>query len=374
MATQQRNAQHDKSAQDLRPQILCLFDAHRTRLVIVPENKLEHVSLASLDMQSTKEPLRQRLESFREPPRNALGHLLGGGIHVGLAVLCVLTWNSVWWPSCILFWLILAWLDHAALARLHEATHRMLFGSRILNELTGMLIGTLSLIPHSVYRYVHTQHHAHLGGIKDPEFWPYNLPGSSRLLRLTYAWLEVLFGWIFTPVLYSLRTAYAWRDLNTNLRTKLVFEWLFLIGFWTVVLSVVAYTDTWQWFLVGHFVPAWLAGTLQTIRKFTEHLGRSGDNIYEMTRTVVYRKPIGKLASTSQLHVEHHGTHHRWPRIPWHRLPEATEVVYDSPEPGLVYPNHLVAILDMMPHLLDPKLGPQWAEHLKTQIEAKPSG
>ena len=112
--------------------------------------------------------------------------------------------------------------------------------------------------------------------------------------------------------------------------------------------------------IVAHLIPAWLAGTLQTIRKFTEHLGMTGSSILAMTRTVEYRHPIGIAASRSQLHVDHHGTHHRWARIPYYELPSVTPKAYAENAEAHTFPNHLSAIIDMVPHLLDPKLGPQW--------------
>ena len=289
-----------------------------------------------------------------------MGHFVAGAIHIGLIVVCVVAWNSGWWYASVLLWFVIAWMDHAALSRLHEAAHHQLVRSRFGNELFGVLIGTFALTPLSVYRYVHAQHHAHLGRERDPEFWPYNLPTSPRWVRLMYAWLELLFGWIFTPILYSLRTARAWRGLARVRRQRLLWEWILLAGIWSLMLVAVAATDTWIWFLVGHLAPTWIAGTVQTVRKFTEHLGRFGDNIYDMTRTVVYSRLIGRMASRSQLHVEHHGTHHRWPGIPYHKLPEATPIVYSGREQGCIYPSHWSAIRDMLPHLMDPRVGPQW--------------
>lgn len=112
--------------------------------------------------------------------------------------------------------------------------------------------------------------------------------------------------------------------------------------------------------MVMHLAPAWLAGSMQTVRKFTEHLGMFGDTIVSMTRTVVYRGPFGRAASASQLHVDHHATHHRHARIPYYALPEATQLVYADQCNGRVFPNHVRAVLDMLTNLSDPRVGPQW--------------
>ena len=267
------------------------------------------------------------------------------------------------WAACfVVLWPAVAWLDHAALTRLHEAAHGTLVLNRTANELLGIAIGTASLTPLSVYRYVHHQHHAHLGDEHDPEFVPYNRPGTSRWRRISYAWLELTVGWIFTPALYSTRTAKAWKSHRPRQRQRLLMEWAGLVIFWSVLLLVVADRGWWGYFAAAHVIPAWIAGTLQTIRKFTEHLGMTGDSILAMTRTVEYRHALGKIASRSQLHVDHHGTHHRWARIPFYDLPKVTPEAYSADPTARTFSSHFAALGDMLPHLLDPKVGPQWSK------------
>ena len=317
-------------------------------------------------MSASTTSIRDRLAILRVGPIKPVTHVLAGLFHLGLVVVCVLAWDAGWWALSVLLWGVIVWVDHAALVRLHESAHRMLFRNLFFNEAAGIIIGTLSLTPLSVYRHVHTQHHAHLGREKDPEFWPYNQPDQPRSLRLLYAWTELIFGWIFTPWLYSSRTANAWDTFPKHKRNRLIVEWIGMIVFWIAVLIVVAVTHTWTWFLVGHLAPTWIAGSVQTVRKFTEHLGRFGETIPAMTRTVVYTGPLGRAASHSQLHVEHHGTHHRWPKIPYHKLPVATDIVSQEQADFATYSSHYAAVRDMLPWLVDPKLGPQWQEAGKT--------
>lgn len=294
------------------------------------------------------------------PIRPTLGHALAALVHAALMAGALLSWRAGWWPLTALVWGLIAWMDHAALTRLHEAAHGMLDRRRWLNELQGLVIGTASLTPLSVYRYVHARHHAHLGRERDPEFWPYNLPWTPRAVRLLYAWSELAFGWLLTPVLYSLRTAASWRIVPRRQRPRILAEWALLLAAWAGLLALLEAKGWWGGFLLAHLIPAWLAGTMQTIRKFTEHLGMFGHGILAMTRTVAYRGPIGRAASASQLHVEHHAAHHRYARIPYDVLPEATEIVYADAPAGRLFPTHLHAFLDMAPHLLNPRVGPQW--------------
>jgi fatty acid desaturase len=285
---------------------------------------------------------------------------LGATVHVAAIALCVWSWRVGWWPLGVALWAVIVWMNHFALTLLHEGAHGMLSTVRWVNEVLGILIGTVALIPLSVYRYVHARHHAHLGRERDPEFWPYNLPCSGRAVRVTYAWLELLIGWVFTPLLYSVRTARSWPHVHGRQRERIVLEWAIIAIAWTALVLVVIRFGWGAEFVLGFLVPAWGAGVFQTIRKFTEHLGMHGDSILAMTRTVVYRRRFGRAASRSQLHVDHHGTHHRFARIPYDELPRATAIVYGGPESEHVFPSHLAAIRDMLPSLLDPKVGPQW--------------
>ena len=297
---------------------------------------------------------------IRAPRRRVPVGVIGAVVHAGATALCIWAWSVGWWPLSVALWPLIIWMNHAALTLLHEAGHGMLAPVRWVNEAHGGLIGTASLIPLSVYRYVHARHHAHLGGPRDPEFWPYNLPCSSRFVRVTYAWVELIAGWIVTPLLYSIRTAQSWSLVPRRQRRRILLEWGILIAAWAAVLWLITTMGWWTGFTVGFLIPAWGAGTFQTIRKFTEHLGMHGDSIFTMTRTVVYRGPLGRAASRSQLHVDHHATHHRYARIPFYELPQATEIICERSEPTPTFSSHAAAVRDMLPHLLDPKVGPQW--------------
>lgn len=283
-------------------------------------------------------------------------------LHAFLLFACLRCWAIGAWPAAALCWPLIAWQQHAGLVHLHHAAHRMLGRTRCANELLGVALGTLSLTPLSVYRFVHARHHAHLGGPLDPEFWPYNLPHASRARRLAYAWSELLAGALLTPALYSLRAGRAWPRHRPGTRRRLALEWALLIAFWGAVLVGVDRAGAWQPFAVGVLIPAWLTGLLQTLRKFTEHLGLAGDSVLTSTRTVVGRGWLGRALSQSQRQVEHHGTHHRWPRIASQELPAATARAIARGEPMRCHRSHLEALRDMLPHLSDPRVGRQWLD------------
>ena len=126
-------------------------------------------------------------------------------------------------------------------------------------------------------------------------------------------------------------------------------------------LFLVARNGWWSEFAVAYLAPAIIAGNLQSLRKFTEHMGLLGSTILESTRTVVDPSLVGSALSESMLHVDYHGTHHRYAKVPYYNLPEATPFVYgtQSGDPRL-FPNYASAMFDMVRSLSNPRFGRQW--------------
>jgi hypothetical protein len=76
--------------------------------------------------------------------------------------------------------LISSHLMHGIVIGFHEATHGLLRKNRLLNEIDGLIIGTLSLMSFSLYRAAHQLHHAYLASERDEELWPFvHLPRSA---------------------------------------------------------------------------------------------------------------------------------------------------------------------------------------------------
>ncbi|HEY1067132.1 MAG TPA: hypothetical protein VGE52_13520, partial [Pirellulales bacterium] len=98
--------------------------------------------------------------------------------------------------------------------------------------------------------------------------------------------------------------------------------------------------------------------------KFVEHMGLVGDSPLTLTRTVVAESTfLDRLISASMLHVNYHGTHHRYGKLAYHELPAATVKAYQTEEnPVPIFPSYWKAYWTMFPTLLDPKCGPAWLE------------
>jgi fatty acid desaturase len=145
---------------------------------------------------------------------------------------------------------------------------------------------------------------------------------------------------------------------------RLVMEYTVCLTLWVSVLAAAISFGRTKEFIVCYLVPAILAGNLQSLRKFTEHVGLLGHDVPSTTRTVIDSSLLGRMLSASMLHIDLHGPHHLHAKIPHFRLPEATPIAYEQelcdPISANVFPSYVAAIRAMVRTLPDPRVGAQW--------------
>jgi fatty acid desaturase len=310
---------------------------------------------------STAGDLRALLEKWHRNDRghNYL-HPLATLLHLAFLIAAVLTWNAGWWPLTVVCWCVCAHVGHSKLIAFHEASHGTLNPKWRVNEFQGIMLGTTILVPLSVYRLVHGRHHAYIGTESDLEFWPFVNPGTARWKRVLAAIGELFFGFFYTPIVF-LHGVLAAHRVPPAQKRRIIWEYAIIALVWPTVLYVVHTNGWWEPFLVGYGVQALIAGNLQSVRKFTEHLGLMGDTILTTTRTVVDKRLYGEAMSRSMLRIDYHGTHHRYAKVPYYHLPAATPFVYDGRvEHVPLFPNYWSAMLDMARCLGNPRIGAQW--------------
>lgn len=283
-------------------------------------------------------------------------------VFFGLMPVALFAWDAGWWPITVACWIVQGHFGHSVLLAFHEASHYTLHPSRRLNEMLGIGIGTLILTPLSSYRWVHNQHHLHLGTAHDTEMWPFVVPGTPRWKRVVSAAGELLLGFFYTPIVFLRGVLVA--NLPRHTARRLFAEYALSAGFWTVTLVAIAYFGVWPYFLLGYLVPSMISGNLQSLRKFTEHMGLLGHDVPSTTRTVIDESLPGRVLSATMLHIDYHGPHHEYSKIPHFNLPEATPVVYEQelkePAAANVFRSYPAAVWDMVRTLGDPKVGAQW--------------
>jgi fatty acid desaturase len=283
---------------------------------------------------------------------------------IGLALL-LYNDTSLWFVLPLV--LLSAHLMHGAAVGFHEASHGMLRRNRTLNEIDGILIGVFSFMSFSLYRVVHQWHHVHLATARDEEFWPFVDPRKSRRARRLAAFFELSFGMFYTPWLFLrifLRKDSQIR--NKKVRRRIWAELLLMVLVWMAVIAAVAYWQAWRYLLWMHLVPVFVAGNLQSWRKFVEHMGLMGRTVNSTTRSVVAEGWSGKLMAWSLLHEPFHGVHHQNVSIPHPKLPFHTEMLLPKTDEELPpFPSYFQAVLHMLRSLTNPRIGAQWHHEMK---------
>ena len=290
-------------------------------------------------------------------------HQMNNVILLSTCALAYLTWNSPAWMLTPLVWLVTGHFMHMKPLAFHDMAHGTWHPNSRKNEMMGLFVGTIIMVPLSVYRYAHSRHHAYMSTEKDPELWPFVDTSKPRWARLLAACLEISLGYFYTPFLFLRSVLVAEKIPEVN-RRRLAGEYALIIASWSAALTAVTYLGMWEAFLVSFMGPLLVAGSYQTLNKYTEHMGLFGNCVLSGTRSVDDKRQLGKLFSKSIQYVDHHGAHHRYARIPHYNLPAATPYVYDEKtfEEAPIYPTYRAAFFDMLKTLPNPRVGSQWKE------------
>jgi fatty acid desaturase len=306
---------------------------------------------------------KERLIEMHEPRWSSVGiwllFLAAFVVAQGLLLWALLAGN--WWLAAPLI-LVLAHLMHGHLIAFHEAAHGSICPNPRLNDALGTFIGMLSFMGFSLYRAVHHSHHSYLATERDEELWPFVKPGMPRWIRCLAAAAELIFGLVYTPLLFFRAFIRKGTPIKNHYRRRRIWAELGLMALtWGIVVAVVAYFDAWKFLLLMYVVPATLAGFMQSLRKYIEHMGLLGSTVLSSTRSVVSPGVIGRLVSFTLFEEPYHGVHHKFARLPYVVLPEFTDDLTPSlPEENAPYPSYRQALWEMMGTLRDPKVGAQW--------------
>ncbi len=277
---------------------------------------------------------------------------LGFAFHHGLYWLCV--------PLVIL----VSHFMHGALVGFHEASHGHLRKSRFLNELDGLIIGTLSLMSFTLYRAAHQKHHSHLATERDVELWPFVTVGTPRWARRLAAFIELNAGILFTPFLFL--RVFLQKDSfirNKRVRRRIWMEYAAVVVVWSLIFATVTYLSIWSYYLCIFLIPGVIAGNLQSWRKYIEHVGLTGHTARSATRSIVSDSWSGRLLSLTLLHEPLHGIHHVKMSLPFEKLPQHTGLLDPNDEGDIApFPNYRSAVMHLLRNLSDPKSGSHWPE------------
>lgn len=289
--------------------------------------------------------------------------LVGAGLLVCQAGVGVAVYHQWFWLAVPLM-LLVSHFMHGTLIGFHEASHGNLRKSRLLNDLDGLLIGTLSLMSFTLYRAAHQKHHLHLATERDEELWPFVNVDSPRWARRLAAFLELNFGILFTPFLFGrmfLRKGSFVR--NRKVRRKIWGEYLLMLVVWPAIIAFVSWFQLWTYLFWMYLLPGIIAGNLQSWRKYIEHVGMSGHTAKSATRSIIADTWTGRFLSVTLLHEPYHAVHHLRAGLPHYELPVHVDLLLPNVEGEITpFPSYRSAIMHLLRHLSDPRAGSHWPD------------
>jgi fatty acid desaturase len=268
--------------------------------------------------------------------------------------------GSIWLAVPLM--LIASHLMHGLLIGLHEAAHGLLRKNRRWNEVDGIIVAAMSFMSFSLYRAAHQSHHAHLSTERDEELWPFVIPGTPRWARVLAAILELSLGVLYTPFLFMRAFLRAGSPIrNKKLRRRIWTEFALAAIVWLCILAAVTWWGVWKYFLWMYLAPAYLAASMQSLRKYIEHVGLTGSTVNSSTRSIIPKGPLGWLVAFTLLHEPYHGVHHRHAGLPHAELPQrAAELEPERPDEISPFPSYRHAFMHLFRSLADPRVGAQW--------------
>src|SRR5207253_477601 len=99
--------------------------------------------------------------------------------------------------------------------------------------------------------------------------------------------------------------------------------WIELAGlaaFWAVIIGLVVWFDAIPVFVAAYLIPAVIAGNVQSLRKYVEHVGLTGRG-HALTRSVRNPSWLGRLTAWLLFQEPYHDVHHLYPKVPQEALP-----------------------------------------------------
>lgn len=271
---------------------------------------------------------------MRAPAPAAMMHLAGRSdaeglrrlaIHLGLLLLtgALVALLPGWWkaPAVVALGIVQA----ALFAPFHETMHQTAFANRRLNAVVGWLAGVPSLFNWHFYQVYHLAHHRHTQDpLKDPELLqqppPLEFRGYLlRMLAIPYWRSRFRFA---VDGLRGDYSAYPYFQPETAPRVIRSMRWM--LGFVLALAVLIVAIFGWQALLLYWVLPQLIGQPLLRCYLFTEHTlcAQERDGLTN-TRTML-TNPLLRLLMWN---MPYHAEHHLYPFIPFHRLPEAHEVV-----------------------------------------------
>ena len=252
---------------------------------------------------------------------------------------------SLWWMLPIYalgVFIIGAWTQNRLGVLIHESSHYSLFKNRVLNELASNILIAFPLFAAITnYRAGHWGHHRH---VNDPEHDPdlkrlvKHQPRNFPIGRWRFLWeyliLQVLphkaMSYLKGRALYAMIQA---KDQEPAKNLEVIPRRWFRalrIGYYVALLAVLASTGWWLHYVLLWLVPMFTFYPAVLFLREIAHHGNYPDN-GDYTNSRVYAGKWLEREIFFPFGEWNHVLHHMFPTIPWHRMPQAHDVMMRYP-------------------------------------------
>ena len=252
----------------------------------------------------------------RRSTGRAVATVLGEYLLIAAAIAAaewVDTW--AWYPLVVLFVGTRQYAIGECLV--HEASHRNLSRSRRMNDLLGMISAWPFFFTLAGYRRFHNRLH-HGVGLDDPDnsiredYADWGLPPEDRPLG---HW-QAVWHLIAKPLLGLVGLRHLAKTLQDFYWDRDLVENAVMLAAWATVIALAAATG-----LLGGLAAYWIVPWL-TVYAVLNYWSEIGDH-YRVTGAET-RSDLNWFMNTFVSHnIGYHALHHRYPGIPWFRLPAA---------------------------------------------------
>jgi sphingolipid 4-desaturase/C4-monooxygenase len=228
-------------------------------------------------------------------------------IQIGLAVLLK---DQSWWWVFPAAYLVGAFACHTLFVCIHECAHNLLFKTREINTIAGIIANLPLVFPSSVsFQKYHIKHHS-FQGVEDldadmPYHWEARLINNSTFGKAL--WL------LFYPVFQLFRPIRLTKEIA-------------IFDFWTVINWVVQFSF---FGLVIYFLGAKSAIFLTASFFFSiglHPLGARWIQEHYLTHGNQETKSYYGILNPVNLNVGFHNEHHDFPSVPWNKLPKVKSI------------------------------------------------
>jgi fatty acid desaturase len=270
-----------------------------------------------------------------------------------LLVAAPATWGLLYigshapWPWACAAAVLFAFVDFTPFSLMHEAVHGVFSANERRNEAFGVLTAAMFPTSFTLQRTAHLGHHRR--NRTDRELYDYYLPSQSKALRNFWLYAGNLLGlyWFCVPfstfVYFAAPWLYASRAFVEGPARTLGFgEYVEDIArqpklrIWAECALALAYQAAlwlalglnWRGWLLCHWAFALHWSALQ----YVDHAWSPRDVV-----DGAWNLKASAFARLTALNYHDHLAHHRWPQVPWNRLPEFVDPAEPRPSFWAIY-------------------------------------